>query len=126
MATKVSNCATIANSSKDNAEFLTSCPQIVGKKGKVDVCVLNPKCITLSELYGQLNINTMEWSDGLLSAAVRNFVHISTAEDSKKDSDLGLMSRITDLSNVSLVWNLVFCLDNTDCCIVQAILLKHH
>ena len=72
---------------------------------------MNPKCITLNELYGQLNINTMEWSDGLLSAAVRNFVHISTAEYSEKDSDLGLMSRITDLSNVSLVWNLVFCLD---------------
>lgn len=72
---------------------------------------MNPKCITLSELYGQLNINTMEWSDGLLSAAIRNFVNISTAEYSKKDSDLGLMSRITDLSNVSLMWNLVFCLD---------------
>ncbi|KAH0513658.1 Dynein heavy chain 14, axonemal [Microtus ochrogaster] len=74
--------------------------ELVGRKGKVDVCVLNPKCITLSELYGQLNINTMEWSDGLLSAAVRNFVHISTAEYSKNDSDLGLMSRITDLSNI--------------------------
>nr|XP_048295519.1 dynein axonemal heavy chain 14 [Myodes glareolus] len=74
--------------------------KFVGKKGKVDVCVLNPKCITLGELYGQLNINTMEWSDGLLSAAVRNFVHISTAESSKKDRDLGPMSRITDLSNV--------------------------
>lgn len=72
---------------------------------------MNPKCITLGQLYGQLNINTMEWSDGLLSAAVRNFVHISTAEYSKKDSDLGLMSRITDLSNVSLAWNLVFCFD---------------
>ena len=72
---------------------------------------MNPKCITLGELYGQLNINTMEWSDGLLSAAVRNFVHISTAESSKKDRDLGPMARITDLSNVSLAWNLVFCFD---------------
>lgn len=53
----------------------------------------------------------MEWSDGLLSAAVRNFVHISTAEYSKKDRDIGPMSRITDLTNVSLAWNLVFCFD---------------
>uniref|UniRef100_A0A8I6AN36 Dynein axonemal heavy chain 14 n=1 Tax=Rattus norvegicus TaxID=10116 RepID=A0A8I6AN36_RAT len=70
-----------------------------GKKGKVDVCVLNPKCITLGELYGQLNINTMEWNDGLLSAAIRNYVHINTTDYSKKGSDLG-MSGVTDLSNI--------------------------
>ena len=28
--------------------------QIPGRKGKVDICVLNPKCVTLSELYGCL------------------------------------------------------------------------
>eukprot|EP00072_Mus_musculus_P067792 XP_017169555.1 PREDICTED: dynein heavy chain 14, axonemal [Mus musculus] len=70
-----------------------------GKKGKVDVCVLNPKCITLSELYGQLNINTMEWNDGLLSAAIRNYVHMNTADYSKIDNDFE-MSGITDLSNI--------------------------
>ncbi|XP_076770738.1 dynein axonemal heavy chain 14 [Arvicanthis niloticus] len=70
-----------------------------GKKGKVDVCVLNPKCITLGELYGQLNVNTMEWSDGLLSAAIRNYVHLNSTDYSKKDGDFG-MSGITDLSNV--------------------------
>ncbi|XP_031192756.1 dynein heavy chain 14, axonemal isoform X3 [Mastomys coucha] len=70
-----------------------------GKKGKVDVYVLNPKCITLSELYGQLNVNTMEWSDGLLSAAIRNYVHMSTSDYSKKEGGFG-MSGITDLSNI--------------------------
>ncbi|XP_051041734.1 dynein axonemal heavy chain 14 [Phodopus roborovskii] len=72
----------------------------IGKKGKVDVCVLNPKCVTLGELYGHLDINTMEWSDGLLSAAIRNFVQISAADYSKRDSALGLMSRVTDFSNI--------------------------
>lgn len=75
------------------------------------MCVLNPKCVTLGELYGQLDINTMEWNDGLLSAAIRNYVHISTADYSKKDGDLKLKSRITNISNVSLLWNLAFSFD---------------
>ncbi|XP_032694671.1 dynein heavy chain 14, axonemal [Lontra canadensis] len=77
-----------------------SVSQISGRKGKVDICVLNPKCITVGELYGQLDANTMEWSDGLLAAAVRNYVYLNTARSSKKDSDFGLKSRISDASNV--------------------------
>ncbi|XP_039091728.1 dynein heavy chain 14, axonemal [Hyaena hyaena] len=84
-----------------------SISQIPGRKGKVDICVLNPKCITLSELYGQLDPNTMEWTDGLLSTAVRNYVYSNTARYSEKDSDLGLKSRISDASNV-------FKLDSSD------------
>ncbi|XP_066216240.1 dynein axonemal heavy chain 14 [Saccopteryx leptura] len=79
-------------------EERTSIPQISGRKGKVDVCVLNPKSITISELYGKLNTNTMEWTDGLLSATIRNFVN--TTKSLKKDNDLELKSRISDLSNV--------------------------
>ncbi|XP_051780645.1 dynein axonemal heavy chain 6-like [Erpetoichthys calabaricus] len=45
----------------------------VNKKAKIDVFPINPKSITLGELYGQIDLNTMEWSDGLLSAALRNF-----------------------------------------------------
>lgn len=75
--------------------------QISGRKGKVDICVLNPKCITVSELYGQLDPNTMEWTDGLLSTAVRNYVYFNNARNLKKNSDFGLKSRISDASNVS-------------------------
>uniref|UniRef100_A0A8C9K0H7 Dynein axonemal heavy chain 14 n=1 Tax=Panthera tigris altaica TaxID=74533 RepID=A0A8C9K0H7_PANTA len=84
-----------------------SISQVPGRRGKVDICVLNPKCITLSELYGQLDPNTMEWTDGLLSSTVRNYVYSNTARHSKKDSDLGLKSRISDASNV-------FKLDSSD------------
>ncbi|KAM9316864.1 dynein axonemal heavy chain 14 [Gastrophryne carolinensis] len=42
-------------------------------KGKVETFIINPKCVTLGELYGEINLNTMEWSDGLLAYAVRNF-----------------------------------------------------
>ncbi|XP_060221083.1 dynein axonemal heavy chain 14 [Meriones unguiculatus] len=72
--------------------------KFAGKKGRVDVCVLNPKCVTLSELYGYLDINTMEWRDGLLSAAIRNYV--STADFSKRDRAHGLLSGIGDISNI--------------------------
>uniref|UniRef100_A0A8C5W1I2 Dynein axonemal heavy chain 14 n=1 Tax=Microcebus murinus TaxID=30608 RepID=A0A8C5W1I2_MICMU len=77
-----------------------STPETSGRKGKVDIYVLNPKCITLGELYGQLDPNTMEWTDGLLSAIIRSYVYCNTARCSRKEIDLALKSRISDLSNV--------------------------
>ncbi|XP_054432748.1 dynein axonemal heavy chain 14 [Pteronotus mesoamericanus] len=82
-----------------SAEDEVPISQIPGRKGKVDICVLNPKCVTLNELYGQLNPNTMEWTDGLLSAAIRNYVYLNTTRTSKKQNHLRL-SKISDLSNV--------------------------
>ena len=34
---------------------------------KVLTHVLNPKCITMGELYGEVDIYTQEWTDGLAS-----------------------------------------------------------
>lgn len=31
--------------------------------------VLNPKCIKMGELYGEYNLLTNEWTDGLVGAA---------------------------------------------------------
>nr|KAF6302477.1 dynein axonemal heavy chain 14 [Pipistrellus kuhlii] len=83
-----------------STETRISISQIPGRKGKVDTCVLNPKCITIGELFGQLDPNTMEWSDGLLSATIRNYVYSNSLKPSKKDGDLPLKSRISDVSNV--------------------------
>ncbi|XP_068841823.1 dynein axonemal heavy chain 14-like [Capricornis sumatraensis] len=82
-------------------EFLSieernSISQISGRRGKIDICILNPKCITLSELYGHLDPNTMEWADGLLSATIRNYVYLNTTKYSNKDSE----SKISDSANV--------------------------
>ncbi|KAL4487471.1 hypothetical protein ABPG72_006991 [Tetrahymena utriculariae] len=48
------------------------------KKGSKDIRfqevkthILNPKCITMGELYGQVNPNTQEWQDGLASQIMR-------------------------------------------------------
>lgn len=39
---------------------------------KVKTCVLNPKSITMGELYGEVNPISQEWTDGLASKIMRN------------------------------------------------------
>jgi dynein heavy chain len=41
---------------------------------KVRFQILNPKCITMGELYGEFHPLTQEWHDGLASTIMRNFV----------------------------------------------------
>jgi dynein heavy chain len=41
---------------------------------------INPKSLSLTELYGEFNINTNEWTDGVLSTVMRN-----ACSDDKKD-----------------------------------------
>ncbi|KAK3092231.1 hypothetical protein FSP39_000084 [Pinctada imbricata] len=43
------------------------------KKGHVEVFSINPKCVELSELFGDIDPNTREWSDGLIAKATRKF-----------------------------------------------------
>ena len=45
----------------------------VSKSASVDLFSVNPKCVTLGQLYGEVDENAMEWSDGLLAAAIRMF-----------------------------------------------------
>lgn len=40
----------------------------------VKIYQLNPKAISLSQLYGQLDLLTMEWRDGLLGKIIRKTV----------------------------------------------------
>ncbi|XP_044147930.1 LOW QUALITY PROTEIN: dynein axonemal heavy chain 14 [Bufo gargarizans] len=51
------------------------------RRRRVETFLINPKCVTLGELYGEINPNTMEWSDGLLASAVRTFTQQSAQED---------------------------------------------
>lgn len=32
---------------------------------------MNPKALTLGELYGEYNVSTQEWMDGVLSSTMR-------------------------------------------------------
>lgn len=46
---------------------------------RVKIRVLNPKCVTMGELYGEFSILSQEWHDGLASSIMREFA----AEDSE-------------------------------------------
>ncbi|KAJ3021047.1 UNVERIFIED_CONTAM: Dynein heavy chain 6, axonemal [Siphonaria sp. JEL0065] len=48
---------------------------------KVKTWVLNPKCVAMTELYGEFNLATMEWKDGLIGIIFREQV----ADDSPDD-----------------------------------------
>lgn len=38
---------------------------------------MNPKAVTAGELYGEVNIYTMEWKDGLMGIMVRTAVQVN-------------------------------------------------
>ncbi|KAI9095538.1 hypothetical protein DFS34DRAFT_182154 [Phlyctochytrium arcticum] len=43
--------------------------------------VLNPKCISMTELYGEFNLATMEWKDGLIGVIFRQQVQDATNDE---------------------------------------------
>ncbi|XP_077196785.1 dynein axonemal heavy chain 14 isoform X2 [Paroedura picta] len=73
------------------------------KRGKVDTFVVNPKCVSLGELFGQTDPNTMEWSDGLLASAVRTFAKLSAKKPKKKDHSGNEKSGIHNLYTLTTV-----------------------
>ena len=46
----------------------------------VRIQTLNPKSVTMDELYGAVNLSTLEWKDGLLGLAVRSAVNVTEEE----------------------------------------------
>lgn len=42
----------------------------------VIINTLNPKAVAMGELYGEVNLATMEWRDGLLGIFVRKAVRV--------------------------------------------------
>jgi dynein heavy chain len=47
----------------------------------VHTYTMNPKAVTAGELYGEVNIYTLEWRDGLMGIMMRTAVQVRTCRN---------------------------------------------
>lgn len=57
----------------------------------VHVYLINPKAVTIGELYGKVDIMTNEWQDGLIGFTVRHACSVSRNLDPSKSKAMLLL-----------------------------------
>ncbi|XP_055549943.1 dynein axonemal heavy chain 6 [Wyeomyia smithii] len=80
----------------------------------VNIQTLNPKAITMDELYGFVNLATMEWKDGLLGLAIRSAVNVLEEEHQWVVCDGPVDAVWIENLNTVLDDNKMLCLANSE------------
>merc|ERR1719181_72282 len=79
---------------------------------KVECEILNPKCITMGELYGEFNLLTQEWTDGLASTIMRRACGDETEDRKWTVFDGPIDALWIENMNTVLDDNMTLCLAN--------------
>lgn len=79
---------------------------------KVDVMRLNPKCVSMGELYGEVNPLTQDWRDGLASSLMRKAAEDTTDEKKWVVFDGPVDALWIENMNTVLDDNMMLCLAN--------------
>ncbi|TPX36228.1 hypothetical protein SmJEL517_g01545 [Synchytrium microbalum] len=80
----------------------------------VKTSVLNPKCLSMAELYGEFNLTTMEWTDGLIGIVFREHVSDKTNAENWTVCDGPVDALWIENMNTVLDDNKLLCLANSE------------
>ncbi|XP_069482525.1 dynein axonemal heavy chain 6 [Ambystoma mexicanum] len=80
----------------------------------VKTYVLNPKSVTMGELYGEVNLLTLEWKDGLMALSVRAAVNDESEDHKWIVSDGPVDALWIENMNTVLDDNKMLCLANSE------------
>ncbi|KAM9845816.1 dynein axonemal heavy chain 6 [Aulostomus maculatus] len=80
----------------------------------VETYVLNPKSLTVGELYGEVNLLTLDWRDGLIAKVVRDAVNDSTDDHKWVVCDGPVDASWIENMNTVLDDNKMLCLANCE------------